>query len=145
MTYEAASEASTAVEELRSRVKNGRIVLVGLSGIYLTLLLVQVYLAGLFLMSDSAYRVGYEALGWILTYFPFLTLLAAAFSKMPRSFWIVFAIGFVLIHIQPFLVFLPIAEYGWLRATHTLNGVGLVLLAHAQLRIALQVRREAMS
>ena len=135
----------SATVELRSRVRNGRLALVVLSGIYLTLLLLQAYFAGLFLMADVEYRVAHQALGWSLTYFPFLMLVAAAFSKPQRVFWVIFAIGLVLVFVQPFLVLLPIAEYGWVRAVHILNGVALVLLAHAQLRIALHLRREATS
>lgn len=116
------------------RAATARRVLVVLTGIFMTLLLVQAYLAGAFLMWDSDFRGAHVGLGWSLTYWPFLMLVAAAMAKLDRRWWIVFAITFVLVHIQPFFALLDRGDFGWARALHPLNGVALVLLSHHLIR-----------
>ena len=133
-----------AAPAVSARARSARRWLVGLTGAFILLLLVQAYLAGAFLMWDSDFRTAHVALGWSMTYWPFLMLGAAMLGKVDRRTWILFGIVFVLIHVQPFFVFLERDGMGWARALHPMNGVALVLLSHSLMRAALDLsRREA--
>jgi len=128
----AAVAATTSV--LSGRAVSARRVLVTLTGIFMLGLLAQAYLAGAFLMWDGDFLTVHEALGWSMTYWPFLMLVAALFSKLDRRWWVFFVVTVVLVHIQPLFVFLDREAMGWARALHPLNGVVLVLLTHGLMR-----------
>lgn len=116
------------------RPRTARLALFWLTGLFMVLLLVQVYLAGAFLMWDSDYRTAHVALGWTLTYVPFLMLGAAAFGKVGRRVWVLLGVLFVLVHAQPFFAFADRDPLGWLRAFHAPVAVLLILLSHSLMR-----------
>lgn len=130
----AASPTATSFPAVRPRV---RLALAAAQWLFVALLLLQIYLAGAFLMWDGEYRDMHVGIGWLLTYYPFLTLALAAFARMPRAFWASFAVLFVAIHVQPFLALIPPADgWGWLRAVHPVNAVLVLALAYQQARMA---------
>lgn len=124
-----------------SRVRGPRRGLAGVIWVFIALLLAQVYLAGLFLMGGVDTLPAHEGLGWSLTYYPFITLIVAAVARMPRAFWLSYAVLFVAVHTQPFLTFASTSDgLGWVRALHPMNAMLLVILSYQQARMAMEAR-----
>ncbi len=126
--------AATTVDDVPQRALTARRWLFWLTGVFMALLLAQAYLAGAFLMWDGDMLAAHTGLGWSLTYWPFLMLIAAALGRVGRRVWVLFAVIFVLVHVQPFFALLDRDSLGWARALHPLNGVALVLLSHSLMR-----------
>ena len=103
---------------------------------FVSLIVLQVYLAGVFLMWDGEALDAHRALGWLLTYVPFLTLVLAFPAKMPPRFWVSFGVMFAAIHAQPFLALVPADDgLGWVRALHPVNAMLVLGLAFQQARL----------
>jgi len=105
--------------------------LTGSLQLFFALLLLQVYLAGAFLMGGVDVGPLHEALGYSLGYI--LPLPLAALALIARAgwwFWRPFALIIGLLLLQPVITYVPtdISGLGWLRALHPLNGVLLILL-----------------
>ena len=80
------------------------------------LLLVQIYLAGLFLMGGVEARDAHVTLGRLLVVVPVLLLVPGIAAGMPRRFWLALGAFWVVAFIQGMLPQLsPADAAGWLR------------------------------
>jgi len=114
-----------------------RLAVAGGQYLFVALVLVQVYLAGAFLMWEGDAYSAHQGLGWLMMNLSYLTLLIAAVARMPRQFWPEFTAFFVLLHVQPFLPLIaPDEGLGWVRALHPLNAFFILALAFRTARMA---------
>jgi hypothetical protein len=106
------------------------------------LLLVQIYLAGLFLMGGVEARDAHVTVGRLLLVYPVALLVVALIARMPRRFCFALAAFWVAALVQGLLPQLSSGDAtGWLRALHPLNGFFLVGLAVQLTRAAWSVAR----
>jgi hypothetical protein len=114
-----------------------RTALVVLAALVPVLLLLQVDLAGLFLMGGQDVRMAHVGLGRMLQFFPVLLAATAFLAQMPRRFWLALGALWVVLIVQAWLPLLTAADAtGWIRAIHPINGFLLLGLSVQVLRLA---------
>jgi hypothetical protein len=127
---------------VRPRIARARAVLFALAALLPVLLLVQVYLAGLFLMGGEDVRQAHIGLGRGLQFYPVLLLLVGLLAQMPRTFWLYFIVLWVAMIAQAWIPLLTAAGgSGLVRALHPLNGFFLFGMSVQLIRTIARVRR----
>jgi hypothetical protein len=108
------------------------------------LLVVQVYLAGAFLMGGAeGTQDAHVGLGRMLQFYPVVLVLVGLLAHMPRRFWIGLAALWVALMVQAWLPLLEsTGAAGLLRALHPLNGFFVIGLSVNVLRLARMTSRE---
>jgi hypothetical protein len=119
------STSGASVHSTRSRSGPGTLIL--LTAVVPALLLVQVYVAGLFVMGGIDTVDAHRGLGWAVLIYPIVLAPFAYRGGASAQFWITLAIFWVAAIFQAFLPRLsPGDASGWFRSLHAVAGVVLV-------------------
>lgn len=113
------------------RVRIARRLLEVVAWLFVAVLLVEVYLAGLFMMGGENVRDLHVALGYSVgSVAPLTMLVLGLLARMAVRIWGVLpAVMFVLLHVQPVSTNVSPDRYSWVRALHAPAGVLLIGLA----------------